>query len=383
MRCNEYVFNKLYPETVTTGSVFDRIMNTYAKRLNSKDIARKAGVSQTTVSRVLSGHPNVREATKLRVLKVIEDAGYQPNAFARAMKTQMSGVIGVVVSRITNPVVPEILLGLGTELTARGRQMVVWNTDAEGEDGVIRAIRQRAVDGLIFTAATDDSKALDVALQSTLGVVLLNRTVADADCDQVAGDNRNGARLLAQYLVDSGRRRFALVNGPLNRSTLREREEGLRSGLADAGMAIDESRYVSAPFSHDVFRQAAIELMALPEPPDVICCGNDVIGLGVLCGLKAAGHDVPDDVWVAGFDGIEMAGWDVFDMTTVRQPLEMMVFSAVDNLVETIEGRRPAHSIRRFETELVVRSTTANAPFSTKTTGASRKGGKHDNAHDT
>ena len=370
-------------EKQATSNLFDEFMNTYAKRLNSKDIARKAGVSQTTVSRVLSGHPNVREATKLRVLKIIEDAGYQPNAFARAMKTQTSGVIGVVVSRITNPVVPEILLGLGTELTARGKQMVVWNTDAEGEEGVIRAIRQRAVDGLIFTAATDGSKALDVALQSTLGVVLLNRTVKAADCDQVAGDNRNGARLLAQYLIDSGRRQFALVNGPLNRSTLREREEGLRGGLADAGLTIADKHYVSAPFSHDVFRQAAIELMALPETPDVICCGNDVIGLGVLCGLKAAGHVVPEDVWVTGFDGIEMAGWDVFDMTTVRQPLELMVFNAVGMLIDTVEGRRPDHSIRRFETELVVRSTTANAPFSTKITGASRKGERHDHAHDT
>lgn len=337
-------------------------MNTYARRPSSKDIARLAGVSQATVSRVMSGHPHVREETRERVLAVMRAANYQPNAMARAMKTQLSGTVGVVVSRITNPVVPEILQGLGVQLSRLGRHVIVWNTDSDGEDGVVSAIRQSVVEGLVFTAARAGSAALTAALEHRVSTVLLNRTVVDAACDQVSADNHGGAERLARYLVGAGRRRVALVNGPLDRSTLREREAGLRAGLAATGLGIAREHYVSAPFVHEVFRDSAMRMMALPEPPDVICCGNDVIAMGVLCGLRASGRRVPEDVWVTGFDGIEMAGWDLFDLTTVRQPMDRMVALAVERLVARQAAPERAPELTRFETELVVRGTTAHTP---------------------
>ncbi len=338
-------------------------MHTYSQKLNSNDIARHAGVSQATVSRVLSGNSNVREETRQRVLEVIEKLNYRPNAFAQAMKTRLSGTVGVVVSRITNPIVPEVLLHLGDELTARGKRMVVWNTDTEGEDGVLNAIRQRVIDGLIFTAAGHQSAALEAAQQTGMPIACINRHIDGASFNQFACSNLEGARTMADYLIAAGRKRIAIINGPLDRSTLADREAGLRQGLHHAGIELPDNYYASSDFAHNNFRELAIEMMSQPCPPDAIACGNDVIAFAVMCGLKAAGAKVPDDIWVTGFDGIEMSGWDVFDITTMKQPLDAMASATVEALISTIENSEAEPQLVRFGTELIIRGTTANTSF--------------------
>lgn len=342
-------------------------MVTYSRPLNSNDIAHRAGVSQTTVSRVLSGSKLVKPATRDRVLRVIKESNYQPNAIARAMKTKLNFTVGAVVSRITNPVVPEILMRLANKLAANNRRMIVWNTDTEGEEGVISAIRQNVVDGLIFTAAGHQSVAMEEALNVGMPIASINRHVEGAHCDQIVGANEEGARLLTQYLIDAGKTRIAVINGPLDRSTLADRESGMRGALKDNGLDLPPSFYSSAQFEHEAFRARAIDMMALSEPPEVILCGNDVIAFAVLCGLKAAGCSVPDDVWVAGFDGIEMAGWDVYDLTTMKLPLDEMTSVAVETLIDRIEGRGTNPRMIRFDTHLTVRGSTANTPFKPKT----------------
>ena len=339
-------------------------MHTYSQKLNSNDIARHAGVSQATVSRVLSGSSNVREETRQRVLAVIEELNYQPNAFAQAMKTRLSGTIGVVVSRITNPIVPEILLHLADELTKRGKRMVVWNTDTEGEAGVVNAVRQRVIDGLIFTAAGHQSAAMSVAQQNAMPIACINRHIEGGQFNQVACSNLEGARTMAEYLIAAGRRRIAIINGPLDRSTLADREAGLRQGLHVAGITVPRNYYANSDFAHDKFRDLAIAMISQARPPDTIACGNDVIAFAVLCGLRAAGVAVPDDVWVTGFDGIEMSGWDVFDITTRQQPLPAMASATVEALIDNIENSETDPRMVRFGTDLIIRGTTANTPFS-------------------
>lgn len=337
-------------------------MHTYSQKLNSHDIARRAGVSQATVSRVLSGSPSVRQETRERVLDVVRQLNYQPNAFARAMKTQLSDTVGVVVSRITNPIVPEILLHLANKLNAAGRRMTVWNTDTDGEQGVVSAIRQRSIDGLIFTAANQQSEALDTALGAGLPAACINRHVNREGINQFAGMDFEGAGTITDYLVCAGRKRIAMINGPLDRSTLADREKGVRSALSRHGLSLPGHYFASSDFDHDRFRDLAIAMMKQPVAPDAIICGNDVIAFGVLCGLRSIGCRVPDDVWVTGFDGIEMSGWDVFDLTTMQQPLDDMAAATVDALVQNIMGTGEAGILKRFEPELVIRGTTARTP---------------------
>jgi LacI family transcriptional regulator len=312
---------------------------------------------------VLSGATNVSDQTRSKVMRVVEATGYHPNAAAQAMRTRQSHTIGVAVSRVTNPVVPEILEALGPRLTALGRRMIVWNTDAEGQDGVINAIRQRIVDGVIFTAADHQGDAIETALERDLAVVTLNRPRPDASCMQIASTNFDGSGRLARYLLASGRMRIAYVNGPLDRSTLAEREAGFRAALEGNRRPLSPELYAQAEFPADRFRSIAMQMMDLPDPPDAIACGNDLIAFAVLNGLKAAGVTVPDDVWVVGFDGVEMSGWDVFDLTTMQQPLEQMVEAAVAALMRTIEGHTGEDTLVQCPAELVIRGSTAHTPL--------------------
>lgn len=314
------------------------------------------------MSRVLSGNGYVSDKTRARVLKAVKDSGYQPNPFAQAMRTRQSGTVGVAVSRITNPIVPEILEALSHQFSARNRRLVVWNTDSQGEDAVLMAIRQNAVDGIIFTAASHQLNAMNAALESNIPTVSFNRYIEDARCDQVVSTNYEGAHTIARYLVDNGRQNIAFVNGPQDRTTLFDREHGFRAGLDQCGLELQPHYYARSDFSNAAFRQIAIDLMAQAKPPDAISCGNDVIAFAVLNGLKAVGANVPSDVWVTGFDGIEMAGWDVFDLTTMRQPLDDMAADAATALLNRIEGSTKEPKLIQYRTKFYPRGTTDNRP---------------------
>lgn len=330
-------------------------------KLNSTDIARLAGVSQATVSRVLSGGASVKPETRARVLRVVQKSGYQPNSSARAMRTQKSGVVGVAVSRVTNPVVPEILEALAIQFSELGRRVVVWNTDVEGTSGVVNAMLQGAVDGLIFTAASHQSEAIDTALERNFPVVSLNRKLDGAQCDQIVSTNLEGGQRLAAYLAGNGRRSFAFINGPRDRSTLADRESGFVEELARLGHAVPPERRIEVPVFDDRIASAAAELARAPNPPDAIACGNDIAAIGVLNGLRRAGLRVPDDIWVTGFDGIVMSGWDIVDLTTMRQPVEAMAADAADAMVRRITGQFEEPRVIQYRTELVVRGSTAHA----------------------
>ena len=342
-------------------------MVTAKKKPNSNDVARHAKVSQATVSRVLSGSAPVNDSTRARVMKVINDLDFQLNPFAQAIRTNRSGTIGVVITRLSNPLFQEILQCLAGELRAEGYRMVVWNSDIEGEEGVIESVKQNFVDGIIFTAASHQWRAMDATLESGLPVVSINRHLDPPVCDQVVSHNYEGAKTIGDYLISSGRNRIAIINGPHDRTTLVDRERGLKDAIKDAGLSLPRAHYARLDFKHDAFSACAIKMLQGPTPPDAIACGNDVIAFAVLCGLKSIGVSVPNDVWVTGFDGVEMSGWEVFDLTTMKQRIDVMIVDAVKSLVSRIrDGREAEPTTIRRSTEFIVRGSTANAAASSE-----------------
>ncbi len=335
-------------------------MNTKPKKLNSMDIAKLAGVSQATVSRVLSGGGSVKPATREKVLKIINQQGYRPNAFARGMRTQHASTVGVAVSRITNPIVPEILEELSRQFAGSNRRVIVWNTDECGEGSLIEAVGSGLVDGVVFTAASHQAEAVRAALDAGLPIVSINRAAEGVSCDQIVSTNEQSGRDVARYLIKHGKTRLAFVNGPLDRTTLSDREAGFRRGLAEEGLSLDPGFCFQSDFRTQAFRQHGMDIGTREDPPDAIACGNDLIAIHVLNGLKSVGCRVPDDIWVVGFDGIELSGWDIVDLTTVRQPIEMMANEAATLLMERIDGLQTAPELRQFHAELIVRGSTNN-----------------------
>lgn len=330
--------------------------------LTSRDVAELAGVSQTTVSRVLRGSPQVREPTRTKVLEVFASTGYAPNAAARVMRSGRTGTLGVVVARVTNPFYPELLDALGSTIAARGGTMSLWAVDVDGERAALEAIRRRAVDGMLFTTATLGSTSLRTALRDRAPVVLVNRTLPRVACDKVSTDNRGGAAAAARHLLERGHRRIALISGPADVSTAREREQGFRRALERAGRPLDEALCVHGEFSHAEGHAGLLTLLDRGRPPSAVFCVNDVIAFGALDAARLRGIAVPDELSVVGFDDVEMAGWESFSLTTVRQPLEAMAQTAVDYLLERIEGRPPAaYRHARLPAELVIRRSTRPA----------------------
>jgi len=328
--------------------------------LTSKDTAKAAKVSQATVSRVLSGNTNVQPETRERVLAVIREMKYRPNGMARAMRTNRTGNIGVVVSRLANPLYPEMLQILGQELTEAGLRMVVWNTDETDEGAAASAVRESLVDGVIMTTATSLSTPLYEAVMMNAPVVLIHRVVEGWPCDQVSSDNTQGAISVADYVVKAGRKRIGLIEGAPLASTIRDRQSAFRSRLTELGRPLDPSLVIRVDsFSHKTGFDAASYLLDLAQPPDVMFCVNDVIALGARDAARARGVDVPGQLWLIGYDDIEMAAWPAFDLTTVRQPLKRMAHEAVALLRDRVSGASLDHSTVCLPTELVIRGSTA------------------------
>lgn len=327
----------------------------------SRDVARVAGVSQATVSRVLSGDGAVRPATRERVMAAVEAVGYTLNAAAQSMRTGRSNTIGVVVADVENPFYPQLLGALTTQFDARGLRTAVWVSDGERNDAALQAIRQGTVDGVVFTTVTERSREFRDALDRGSPLVLVNRTVADIPADQVVSDNVRGAGLVAEHFVAHGRRP-AFIGGAADASTSAERLAGYRAGLAAAGVALPDAATLRGTYTRDSGFASARRLYEQGGPaPDAIFCSNDILAFGAMDGVRSLGLRVPEDVWIVGYDDVDMAAWDAFDLTTVRQDTARMAEEAARLLALRIDDRARAPERVVLPPALVVRGSTGRA----------------------
>jgi len=330
--------------------------------LTGKEIAKLAGVSQATVSRVIQGSSRVSAEKRRRVEKILAEVDYVPNAQARAMRMKRSGGIGVVVGEVTNPWYPVMLYALAREIERAGLRMNVWVSDGENNDrAAIEAIRSKLIDGLIFTTATRDSKALRTALELELPVVLVNRSIEDISSDQVSGDNIQGGASVAKYFLSHNRTKVALVGGGPGISTGTERRRGFIEAFDDAEYPIPPERRPETAFTHEAGFEAGKRLLTT-DMPQAIFCATDVIAFGVIDAAKEHGLRVPEDLWVVGYDDIPMSAWKVLDLTSVRQPINDMAKSSLQLLLARINDTAVEFAHKRFATELVIRGSTGYLP---------------------
>lgn len=334
-----------------------------SKRLTSIDIARLAGVSQTTVSRVLQNLPSVKPETKAHVLKVIADHEYSPSAAARQMKTRRSGTVAVVVASLSNPLYPLLLQLLVEQLAARGFRTTVWELDGVMDDATVRALAESATDGVVFAAALDESKELLSRVAAEKPIILINRSVGDDLFDTIVSDNYAGGKRVAEYFLAAGRKHIGLISAKSSKSsrasTIRERERGFMEGLGAVAQSSAFTRADAADFGYD-FGFRAMQAL-LNERPDIdsVFCTNDIVAIGVLDAAKRSGRRVPDDIWVVGYDDIPMARWECIGLTTVQQPLPAMVEQVVERLERRMGDPSLAPQSFVLPNDLVLRRTTS------------------------
>ena len=325
-----------------------------------KEIARAAGVSPMTVSRVLNRRPGVREETRRRVLRIVEELNYRPNLLARGLVTKRSGTIGVIITTIKNPFYLELAQAVEEEARVHGYNIILCCTgfDLGLEAEHIQELKRRGVDGIIITSAHTKDEEVARLMEEGFAVVLVNRRVLEPDLsgkvDFVGVDNRAGAKAAVRHLIEMGHWRIGIIRGGMESSVTLERLEGAREALEEVSLSWDEELVVGGDFLRDSGYEGAKRLMALDDPPSAIFCLNDYMALGAYDALLEMGLRVPEDVALVGFNDVEFSSLRMIGLTTVSQKTYFMGQTAVRLLGARIRGEGKVREVI-FSPELVIR----------------------------
>ena len=330
------------------------------------DVARAAGVSQSTVSRALRGDARVVPQTRERVRQVARELGYVVNLSARSLITRRTATIAIVSGDLRNPSFPLLVQTLQEQFHARAHRVLLF-ADHDEESGRfeedLHSLRGGLVDGIVYLSARTDAAAVAELVDVGLPLVVLNRDV-DGELgervDRITSDNVGGGRLVARHLWERGARRIAVVAGPQDNPSLTRRAAGFAEELGRHGVSVDPAHVRRGPVSPASGLTAALELLDVPADvrPDAVFGHTDYIALGVLDAAGRLGLRVPQDLLVVGYNDLDWAGWSMIDLTTVRQPLVEMARVAADALFARMADPDAPHLVREFGVELVERGST-------------------------
>lgn len=337
-----------------------------AQRLNLEEIGRLAGVSRSTVSRVVNGEPNVSVSAKQRVETVISETGYRPHAAARSLASNRTGVMGLVIASTAaetlfdDPYFGRLILGVTSASNAMSTTIALFLFDQEsdGDTVVPRLANSGMVDGVIVTATQMGGPILDHLHRADMPYVVVGRPDDERAQFSVDADNRGGAGLAAQHLIKLGYSRIGLVTAPLNTTAGIDRQDGFLKALHEANRSIDD-RTREGDWSVESGRKAMESLLA--TKPDAVFVCSDRMAIGALQAIREAGLSCPDDIAVVSFDGFISTIQTVPQLTSITQPVSEVGERAAQLLQEVIaESAEAQHVV--FPTELTVRQSCGSAP---------------------
>lgn len=306
-----------------------------------KDVARAAGVSVATVSRVVNDSGPVSEETRRRITEVAAELRYTPNSAARSLSTRRTHAIGVLLPDLYGEFFSEVIRGIDQAAQRRGYHILVSSSHADRTqvEAAIRAMQGR-VDGLILMSPDVDATALDANLHHGLPVVLLNCRVDGTAHASLTVDNYRGAFDMVRHLLEHGHRRVAMITGPERNHDALERLRAYRDALAEAGLPESARCELAGDFLETTGYEAARRLAALDPRPTALFCANDMTALGALSALREAGLRVPEDVAVAGFDDIPIARYANPPLSTVHVNISELGTKAADALLGVVHGQQ-------------------------------------------
>jgi len=332
-----------------------------------KDVAKRAGVSVMTVSRVINGSKNVSESTRKKVLKAIEELGYVPNSVARSLVLKKTSTIGLVISDITNPFFTTIARGVEDTAISEHYTVIICSTDENPEKELmyVEVLAKSKVDGVIYASASGKKAPLKSLFLKNIPIVLIDRTIEGVnDLDIVRGDSVYGAYLLTKHLIELGHKRIGIVVGSTFISTARDRVEGYKKALNEAKIPIDDSLIKiseRSKFSKEDGYRLTKELLEIKDPPTAVFGGNNLMAIGAMLAIKEKGLEIPDDISLVSFDDIESLSEVYPFLTVVKQPAYTMGVLAAELLIRRIENIDKIQEKREImlTPELIIRKSTA------------------------
>ena len=322
------------------------------------DIAKLAGVSRSTVSLVLRESPLVAEATRDRVLSMLESSGYVYNRHAANLRSVRTDTVGLVVSDFTNPYYAELLAGAESVLEDAGRVSFLTHTEESlrRQERFLKRMLEQRVDGVLISAASGTgAAALQAFLDAGIPVVQVLRAVDAERFDYVSGDNRLGLRCSTEHLLDLGHRRIGYLGTSVKTSVSDDRRLGYADALLGRGIEPDPELMRECLPVWSEAKAATMSLLALPQPPTALACFNDLIALGAMLAVSESGRQPGRDLAVVGFDDIQLASAWRPGLTTIAVRPREIGREAGNLLLERINGSTRSPKSVLLTPRLVIR----------------------------
>jgi len=328
--------------------------------LTLEDIAKQAGVSRSTVSRVINNHPNVKDGVRKRVQQVIQSTGYHPNTAARTLASQRSWMLGLVIPRVissffTDPYFPHLMQGIAASCNQHNYTLSLFLVgQREDEEKILpRLSRNGIFDGVLLQTGHIGDQLTDRLVNLNVPLVIIGRPFHATGVSFIDVDNVSAAYNATSHLIRLGYKRIGTITGPTQRAESRDRKDGYLKALRDRRLDLDESLIAEGDFT-EVSGYYAMQKL-LPHRPDAIFAASDSMAIGAMRATHDAGLRVPDDIAFVGFDDLPLATYSDIRLTTVRQPVVQFGAQAVEILIDLIEnGVNPPRRVI-METELIIR----------------------------
>lgn len=320
-------------------------------------IAKQAGVSRSTVSRVVNDHPSVRPDVRNRIQRIIKETGFQPNAAAQSLAFQRSYMIGLVIPRtistvFSDPYFPRLTEGIAQGCNQHHYTLSLY-IEYEEENLLRRISRPGLMDGLIVQVSTLDDSLITRLKEAEIPLMVVGRPMSALDVSFIDVDNHRGAYTAVAHLISLGRKRIATITGPLTSTAGIDRLSGYREAVQERGLSLETCLEEEGDFTELGGYYAAKRLLAYR--PDAIFAASDVMARGTIRAIQEAGQSVPKDVSVVGFDDLPPATMASPLLTTVRQPIKRLGTKAVETLLDMSEHGSELPRKFIFDTQLVIR----------------------------
>lgn len=324
--------------------------------INAKDVAKLAGVSQSSVSRVYFEGAKVSKKTRQKVLAAAEELGYRPNEFARSLITNRTKIIGLVMKGVQNPFYPQVLTQFTASFKKFGYSILFVHTSSdEIQTEDIETLLNYNVAGVVITDATMSLNVAESFRTNQIPLVFFNRKLSRSNFYSVCCNNLNAGRAIAEYLIAQGSKDMAYISGNENTSTSLEREEGFSEVLTQHNLTY--TKYLS-DYTYEGGYKTTLTIIKQAALPSAFFVANDIMALGVMDALRKKEIQVPEQVKVIGFDNIGMSSWPAYELTTWEQPIEKMVEETVNYLLsEMVEYTGTAEAVE-VEGAFIERKTT-------------------------
>ena len=322
-----------------------------------RDVSKKAGVSVATASRVVNSTQWVAPETRARVIDAMDALGYQPNSYAKALATNRSDILGMVVGDLSGPFFGDLMARVELEARQQHRHLLITSggLNREEELDAVDFLLRRQVDALILHVdSMTDADLHALTRRTETPIVLINRFVPELKDQCIHVNNELGGRKAVEHLLAQGHTDIACMTGPLYKSDSRARLHGYRQALEGAGLTYSESLVVEADYMEPGGSDAMARLLDRGHPITAVACGNDLMAYGAIRLLKDRGLSVPGDVAVTGYDDIVMSGYFEPGLTTIHVPVGDMGKQAAQLAVALAE-KRVADVHHQFNPDLIIR----------------------------